>query len=455
MPPHHYLLLLLACTHFSTSFHVPTHDPHFSNPTTWFDQRFTAPFPSHAPPNGEIRSSRSFGLGIFRRPAEATSVGAAAAARQASDRISAAPTLYEVLGGTLDGRTIDGLPINGKQTRNNTDLSSSSYTSTQHSLRLSTTGAGRLNASVPWIPAQHTPYEYVQVTFPSATLLSHVSTRGGGDYGSWVTSFRVSTSIDGYAWHWYTSTDSNTPHVFPANTDTNTIVRHALFGKFAMQSLFAPAGKAAQLNTKAPLLARMFRIYPVTWNATSIQDAKIALRFDILRRVECGDGVWDEMNEKCEDGNVISGDGCSGTSGNWRGTSGPCEQEVFTTEHYNTKTAPQRYLNGVDSGHTVEQYNVPPHPKRLSQWCHPGSDCYDCASQRVTHPAMKYDAATQESYLDPAYRATANCVGRRSQEKINGEVKPDRPPIPDDGYTYRTTETQARGEILYPNYPRL
>merc|ERR1712166_283459 len=251
---------------------------------------------------------------------------------------------------------------------------------------------------------------------------------------------------------YYSTTGEGPPKIFQGNNDISTVVRHQLLGKFEIYSVFGSGGRS-QMKTSAPLLARMFRIYPVTWNSMLGKENKIALRFELLRRVECGDGFWDEMNEGCDDGNVISGDGCSGTSGDWRGTSGPCQPEVSGYTFDNTK--PQRSLNGIDSGHTVEQYNVPPHPTQLSQWCHPGSDCYDCASQRVTYPAMKYDTATQESYLDPAYRATANCVGRRSQEKINGEVKPDRPPIPDDGYTYRTTETQARGEILYPNYPRL
>jgi cysteine-rich repeat protein len=405
----------------------------------WFDQRYTAPYPDSANRlDGEIETATTFGLGVYRRPAEATSVGAAAAARHESDRNIAAPTLFEVTGGSLHGRTIDGLPINGKQIRNNTDLSSSSFRSTSHSLHLS--GAGRLNATVPWIPRQQTPYEFVQVSFPTATLISHVSTRGGGSYGGWVTKFKLATSMDGSSWNWYMLLDGE-PKTFSANTDINTIVRHSLYGAFAIQSLFAPKGKTA-LSKQAPLLARMLRLYPLEWNTT------LALRFDILRRVECGDGVWDEMNEQCEDGNVISGDGCSGTSGNWRGTDGPCKPEIFTTEYYK---GPQKYLDGKDSGHTVAQERVPPHPRRLSQWCHPGSDCYDCASQRVSKLPLKYSTSTQEHYLDPTFKQ--HCQGRRSRAEINGAVSPDRPPVPDDGYVYRTTESIAKGEVLYPNAP--
>tara|TARA_B100000780_G_scaffold276244_1_gene244470 strand:- start:23 stop:1360 length:1338 start_codon:yes stop_codon:yes gene_type:complete len=421
----------------------------------WYDQRYTAPYPHTANrPDAAIETSTSYGLGVYRRPAEAVSIGAEAAARQESDRLTAAPTLIEVLGSSLDGRTIDGLTINGKQIRNNTDLSSSSFRSIQGSITHSPSlsGAGRLNSSIPWIPAQQTPYEYIQVKFPYSTLIAHVSTRGGGKYGGWVNTFKVSTSMGNDEWKWYSpgGNPNADAHIFVANTDEDTVVRHQLFGSFSIQSVYGSGGRA-QIGNKAPVLARMFRIYPLTWNATLLTDKKIAMRFDILRRVECGDGVWDEMNEGCEDGNVISGDGCSGTSGEWRGTSGPCQPEVSGYTFDNTK--PQRSLNGIDSGHTVEQYNVPPYPTQLSQWCHPGSDCYDCASQRVDSPAMKFDKATQEKYKDPAYRP--HCKGRRSRAEVNGLSLPDRPPVPDLGYTYRTTEIQAKGPVLYPNVPRL
>merc|ERR1712166_609212 len=245
---------------------------------------------------------------------------------------------------------------------------------------------------------------------PYSTLIAHVSTRGGGKHGGWVNTFKVSTSMGNDEWKWYSpgGNPNADAHIFVANTDEDTVVRHQLFGSFSIQSVYGSGGRA-QIGNKAPVLARMFRIYPLTWNATLLTDKKIAMRFDILRRVECGDGVWDEMNEGCEDGNVISGDGCSGTSGEWRGTSGPCQPEVSGYTFDNTK--PQRSLNGIDSGHTVEKYN------------------------------------------DPAYRP--HCKGRRSRAEVNGFSLPDRPPVPDLGYTYRTTEIQAKGPVLYPNVPRL
>jgi len=417
----------------------------------WSDQRYTAPHPTMANRlDIEVETSTQYGLGVYRRPAEAAIIGGAAAARQDSERSMASPTLYEVMGGSLDGRTIDGLPINGKRLRNNKDFSSSSFRTTSYSPSL--LGAGRLNSSFPWIPAQQTPYEYVQVTFPSATLVSHVSTRGGGSHGSWVTQYKISTSIDGVTWKYYSTTGEGPPKIFQGNNDISTVVRHQLLGKFEIYSVFGSGGRS-QMKTSAPLLARMFRIYPVTWNSMLGKENKIALRFELLRRVECGDGFWDEMNEGCDDGNVISGDGCSGTSGDWRGTSGPCQPEIFATEYYDTNKAPQRHLDGVDSGHTVGKSRVPPHPKRLTQWCHPGSDCADCASQQVSSPTMKFEPATQEYYMDPSYRE--HCKGRRNREEVDGNVLPDRPPVADQGYTYRTTEKLANGPILYPDYPTM
>jgi cysteine-rich repeat protein len=188
------------------------------------------------------------------------------------------------------------------------------------------------------------------------------------------------------------------------------------------------------------MLTRFLRVYPVTWNGT-----KIALRFDVLRRLECGDGFWDEMQENCDDGNVVSGDGCSGTSGEWQGTVGPCEKETFTTRtDYNSKY-PQRYKDGRDSGHTVARPGVPPMPRAQTQWCHRGSDCFDCTSLRVNPiPKRYFDEATQQHFDDPLHMQ--ECAGRRSRSVgADGVVQRDRPAYPDDGFIYRTKDTRALG----------
>ena len=66
---------------------------------------------------------------------------------------------------------------------------------------------------------------------------------------------------------------------------------------------------------------------------------------------------------------------------------------------------------------------------------------------------MKFEPATQEYYMDPSYRE--HCKGRRNREEVDGNVLPDRHPVADQGYTYRTTEKLANGPILYPDYPTM
>ena len=56
------------------------------------------------------------------------------------------------------------------------------------------------------------------------------------------------------------------------------------------------------------------RLHPLTWaqEVAANRTGGIALRLEVLRKVECGDG-WDLAFEGCDDGNLESGDGCSGS----------------------------------------------------------------------------------------------------------------------------------------------
>jgi cysteine-rich repeat protein len=423
--------------------------------TLWSEQFYTRSYAVNTHRSDQaIGSPRIYTLPEYREAAEAAGLSqsntadapsshthgmAGMATVWADARARAQPTLFESLGSGLDGRSIDSMPINGRNTRNDTDLSSSSFESTATSPRLGS--AGRLNGTTPWVPKFHNPYEFVQLSYPTATLVSHISTAGGGAYhDGWVTTFKLSHSFDGISWQWYTEPGSPVPHVFSANTDRATVVRHRLHGGFHLTSMYATGengnGRAKQ-GTSAPLLTRFLRVYPVTWYGT-----KIALRFDILRRLECGDGFWDEMHEKCDDGNVVSGDGCSGTSGEWQGTAGPCEKETFTTRtKYNSKY-PQRYKDGRDVGSGLAHQ---------TRWCHRGSDCSDCQSLRVNPtPKQFFDAATQQYFDDPLHMQ--ECAGRRSHlVGADGVTHHDRPSYPDNGFRYRTQDPRALGTRHRPS----
>lgn len=420
--------------------------------TLWSEQYYTRSYPRNTHRQDQaISSSTTYSLPQYREIAERTALTRSGkgelAAVWAKARSHARPTLFEVLGSGLDGRTIDGLPINGRSLRNKTDLSESSFESAPTSPSMS--NSGRLNGTRPWIPKYQNPYEFVQLSFPTTTLISHISTAGGGAYhNGWVTSFKLSHSFDGATWQWYTEPGSALPHIFAANTDRSTVVRHRLHGDFTITSIYADGTEGrAKLGTSAPLLTRFLRIFPVSWNSS-----KIALRFDFLRRIECGDGFWDEMHEGCDDGNVVSGDGCSGTTGEWQGTEMPCMKETFTTRTSYNVNYPQRYLNGEDSGHTIAKPGIPPHPKARTQWCHRGSDCYDCMSLRVNpNPKRFLDPSTQQYFDDPLHMQ--ECAGRRSRRvgpDGTTDIR-DRPTYPDDGYIYRTTDARALGTRHLPS----
>ena len=106
-----------------------------------------------------------------------------------------------------------------------------------------------------------------QMDLGSARAVASVGTRGRALYDQWTSSYRVGWSNDGVN---FTLIEGG--RVFPGNINSYDVVH----------------------NGWAPVLARYWRIYPVTWTWHP------ALRADFFPALEL-----------CDDGNTTSGDGCS------------------------------------------------------------------------------------------------------------------------------------------------
>lgn len=106
-----------------------------------------------------------------------------------------------------------------------------------------------------------------QLDLGTPRAVASVGTRGRALYDQWTSSYRVGWSNDGVS---FTLIDSG--RVFPGNNNSRDVV----------------------YNGWAPVVARYWRIYPVTWTWVPV------LRADFFPALEL-----------CDDGNASNGDGCS------------------------------------------------------------------------------------------------------------------------------------------------
>jgi cysteine-rich repeat protein len=60
------------------------------------------------------------------------------------------------------------------------------------------------------------------------------------------------------------------------------------------------------------------RFHPKKW-----EGAELKMKVDLLECIACGDGFTDR-SEECDDGNLIDGDGCSGSNAVRLGYPKPC-----------------------------------------------------------------------------------------------------------------------------------
>ncbi|WP_411016607.1 discoidin domain-containing protein, partial [Salmonella sp. s51944] len=103
------------------------------------------------------------------------------------------------------------------------------------------------NARAGWNPRSSDGNQWIQVDFGKSRKVNGILLQGRGDYPQWVKSFRVLFSND--------NNDFYSTEVIEGNFDQNTVARR-FFDR--------------------PIVARYFRINPVTWQGS------ISIRFDLL-----------------------------------------------------------------------------------------------------------------------------------------------------------------------------
>ncbi|XP_052248669.1 mucin-5AC-like isoform X9 [Dreissena polymorpha] len=112
---------------------------------------------------------------------------------------------------------------------------------------------GRLNSHGAWTPLTSNVGQYLQVDFLTPQLLTGLVTQGREGSSSYVTSYKVMYSLDGYSWTPYQ--DLGRDKVFSANKDGDSHVTNWF---------------------EHPIRAQFIRILPQTWHGV------IAMRLDIL-----------------------------------------------------------------------------------------------------------------------------------------------------------------------------
>ncbi|XP_030828735.1 lactadherin-like [Strongylocentrotus purpuratus] len=104
----------------------------------------------------------------------------------------------------------------------------------------------RLNSPSAWVPKDDDEDPWLQIKFNSAYVITAILTQGRADSpDQWVTSYIVSSSMDGASWTHYQDINTNTVKVYTGNYDPNSFVVHTIF---------------------KPIECRFFRIYPKTAN---------------------------------------------------------------------------------------------------------------------------------------------------------------------------------------------
>lgn len=283
-------------------------------------------------------------------------------------------------------------------------------------------GAGRLHntsTNAAWMPTADTPYEFLEISFPGPTEIEQILIQGSekADGGN-ILSFNIHWSEDGEKYYIYTRRDKPITFKCKNKTYTDEIIFNETIDTTIEQGY--------------PLRGKHFRIVPQSWNIS------IAIRIEYIRKVNCGDGFTDFL-EECDDTNILSGDGCSGYDGKHTGSPlGPCSIEIetvqtdlsgtrfFVTGYKTTSVAPQTF------GRT----------KILNQ-CNPSADCHACTQLYTTVPRSTRDTSTLEYYEDPNY--IQFCAGQKPAALINPDDPPDIPITRnDDGENYRTSDPRAQ-----------
>ncbi|XP_011680197.1 lactadherin-like [Strongylocentrotus purpuratus] len=115
----------------------------------------------------------------------------------------------------------------------------------------------RLNSPLAWAPAENDEDPWLQIEFNSTFVITAIMTQGRANLDQWVTSYTVSSSMDGASWTDYQDINTNTVKVYTGNYDQNSYVLHTLF---------------------TLVKCRFFRIHPRTARFGTV---KLALRLEL------------------------------------------------------------------------------------------------------------------------------------------------------------------------------
>ena len=189
------------------------------------------------------------------------------------------------------------------------------------------TNVGHFHRLTPfWCPSKANPYEFFQIS-----LKEGPTKIGGFLMQGTVTTFEVEYALNDINTQYYSYRERDHVRLFQNTLDRQIIIQSSGTStttltlpiyKHTMTMRGSAMIQVNQDNAGYPL-AQHIRFYPKEW--TSGQD--LIMKVELLECIACGDGFRDRT-EECDDGNMIDGDGCSGSNAVILGYKKPCSMET-------------------------------------------------------------------------------------------------------------------------------
>ncbi|XP_030845722.1 lactadherin-like [Strongylocentrotus purpuratus] len=109
----------------------------------------------------------------------------------------------------------------------------------------------RLNSPSAWIPKDEDEDPWLQIKFNSTFVITAIMTQGWEFSRHWVTSYTVSSSMDGAYWTYYQDINTNTVKVYTGNYDHNSYVVHTM--STPVECRFFPAMNQEEVTCSRPI----------------------------------------------------------------------------------------------------------------------------------------------------------------------------------------------------------
>lgn len=170
-----------------------------------------------------------------------------------------------------------------------------------------------------WCPSKANPYEYLQIS-----LKEGPTKVGGFLMQGTVTEFEVSYSLNDVDSQYYHYRIRDHVSLF-RNTPDRTITTSGAMDLPVYKHNMSTPGSALIQSHKPDMsypFVQHIRFHPKKW-----EGAELKMKVDLLECIACGDGFTDR-SEECDDGNLIDGDGCSGSNAVRLGYPKPCTMET-------------------------------------------------------------------------------------------------------------------------------